>query len=506
MILPRLTILRVTGSGNVPTRLFRSIARFYSVSQPNTDIGINSTHWKELSKIVNKNIIPKIYLLAKTTNNKFVNRVGVLINRNKTSSKVLSALLLDPYLPDQSWINMFQKRYNNVSLSNNNSNMITLVKYNETFQINKIGNVTVYEIPSPYLKTNNVEFVEYYKDYYNINVFRDNCYMYLNILSSKDTVNAPDIIYPHINVVEDGVSDLLSSTVYSVDFAAMLETILDFRSNKQKNTSKYKEVWVNSGMSIFVSKLSGILSSQHQRALYIRNLEKIVIDQLLRKDPDLIKFNTEFKLQDHVASSEISHWYSSSHKELQSKIMNLKPVSLWKIYSSSESNLQLQLLAKLDPKNWDMFNNLNYVKGKLGIQSDNNKLPHIVLDHSIIATKLHSFYNKSVFTNFFTLQLPLVLISVIGVLSNQFSMYSMGSLASVGIVLGVKKVFDSCNKFWHKTLDQDVVDPIRMFIENESIQLKKQARVKSSAVRENVAKKLQIIKQIELRSNNTAVN
>lgn len=392
-------------------------------------------------------------------------RCGIILPSDDiaNTSAFLSALVADVYSPNQSWFNVFKQRY-----YNGNSLSSFLVKYGDQFEKQKLDNMTTYTIPSPFLQKNNVEFLETQRTDSQDN---DGCHFYINLQGAN-----PDMfhIWPTLNISVSGqVTDLPFENQVNAPLA--LKAISSFIRNKD-TVNEFLDAMTKSDFTNIQKKLESKLLNTDG---IFENLENSVLENILKTERLLDK-NQDLDYDEQEYLARVEQWSEQAHEELQNKIIpRLKrfvkiQLSLWRVYTYSESKLQLKLLNTIAQPlcGLQMVNLLNRLRGELNV-SDSSTVGNQLLDIKQInekATAIHKRINKVIYQNFVLVQLPMILLATFGVVSGEFSAFSMGSLASFGVILGFSRVLT----IWQSLLDKymrEIRENIRRNIEVEKSNL-----------------------------------
>ncbi|GAV54502.1 hypothetical protein ZYGR_0AM00400 [Zygosaccharomyces rouxii] len=429
------------------------------------------SQWVRLSQCYQKPP-PKLSLVLQGYNPKKI-RCGLILPSDKEGlrggSAFLSALLADVYSPDQAWFHIWRQRY----LQHNSPSTI-LVKYGNVFDKHseelESTDMTTFSVPSPFLQKNNVEFLEVQSTDLQD---EDGCHFYINLQRDGVNPSAPHD-WPTVNfVLNPDLQRVPLPMGDQIDPQWALGAICNFINDKS-TVEEYLDVMRRSNFASVKRKLEGKL--QEVDGIF-RDLQKSVLGNIVHRE-NLHEQHRKLVADKREISEKIQRWSESAHDELQSSILPKlqtfvkNQLSIWKVYSYSESKIQLKLLNMVtEPlRSLQMVNSLNRLKGELHIESvaSKNLIDTQEVNHK--ATALHKKINKIIYENFLLLQLPLILVATFGVVSGECSSFSMGALASFGIVLGFSRVL----AMWQSLLDSYVKrirETLSSNIENEKVSL-----------------------------------
>lgn len=354
------------------------------------------------------------------------------------SSKFLDLLVLDVYSTNTQWMDQFLQR---------DRGSRNLIRYGEEFRVvgaSGLDPIVTYYVPSPWLVGMQCEFLEMGKTSER-GFPNDLCHLYVEKeqfprLEWPTFALVPRSIAKNFNSAEGEQVELYGN---EIDPEYALEATLSFIKDKAVVT-KYLKALDSSNVLPLSKRLKQRLQNKEK---IFEDLERSVINEIYETD-DLTKYDKLIKSKNSVIHT-IDEWSQNAHEELQNSIEPLlqnfvsKQLSLWKVYSYSESKLSLKLNEMCNITNdLNMVQDLSHIYGSLDITQ--RRLSIINPDYAKKQVPLlHKEINKIVYKNFFQLQFPLIAISVAGVVTGLCSVFSMGSLASLGIVLGLQRVKDS---------------------------------------------------------------
>lgn len=391
---------------------------------------------------------------------------------------LLSALVSDVYTGDQTWFNLFLKRHTETNKR--------LVRYGSILNLEKDTSLTTYTLPSPFLKDHEVEFLEFpAADFTPEN---DGCHFYIGLNRQQP------LVWPELTIFDkDSVTPLAGNEVNTEE---ALTAIINFIKDKS-TVNEYLAALESSNFLTLSRHLSNKLLHREQ---IFKDLERAVLSNIHQMDDSITSYTR--LLQSRTAlSKEIQSWSTDAHKELQETVLptlasfEKKQLSFMKLYTYSESKLELKLREVCDLiKNFQMVDNLNYIKGRLSLPSTNTGIIDMGRMYKRIPV-MHKKINSIIYKTFFTLQFPLIMCSVLGVITHQFSVYSMGSLAGLGIVLGIRKVLDNWSKILHQ-FNTEVSEEIRLNIESQKKEICSQWQDQYMKQERDLRKKVDLLNEL----------
>ncbi|KTA96494.1 hypothetical protein AO441_003329 [Nakaseomyces glabratus] len=400
---------------------------------------------KQLGKYgVDEVAISKLRLLQENT----AIRCGVLMNTCQGSFG--SAFVTDKEALGSSWVPTLINRWVNEDKTP------VLMKYGDQFrEIN--GEVRTFEIPSSFLKETNAEILEIpeqdqSKDKRLPHV-HDGCHVYLDIRGDP-TVSQPT--WPTIEI-EDVLSKGKLLLTNQIDSQMALESLLKY------NNSTISEYLNKQNASNFDRIRAKLVDKLKDGNLIRTELKSSIRRYLQSTDRD---FSNEKRLigKRDLTNEEIDKWAECSHKTLRDEIVPSflsfarAHLSLWKLYTYSPAKLKLNFMEYcMIPlyKVHEIENSAKVLEANMFREFDLETVNAQVMTPILPTTEIQKIgriqteINKAIYKQFFTIQLPMVLCALLGVVSEQFSAYYMGSLAALGIVLG----FWRCMKQWQYILN-----------------------------------------------------
>lgn len=418
----------------------------------------SASKWAQLSQCYDE-IPPKVQLMMRESGRQSVIRCGVLkpANGHQSLPTFLGALLADVYASDQTWLAVLLNRQGTRTRSP------LLIKFGEHFDIQQDGNYTRFAVPSPFLKDYNVEFLEITSPDMQ---GEDECHFYIDLSdgSTKRLYRWPTVTVDDTS--SSGPLPLSNHVNSSMAAAGILKFIRD-----KSSVSSYLQAMDRSNMSSFADRLKQKI---HDRKKIFSDLGMATLKNLMDSDESLIEYHiSESQKQEMIR--QVEDWRRQAHGELQREVMPLlqkflkSHLSIWRIYSYSEDKFNLRLKELVDEplRDLKMVNLLYSLRGRLQLEGSVSSPLHNAHLFEKEVTLAHRDLNKVIYQNFFKLQLPLIVCSTMGYVSEQFSLYSMGALASLGIVLGLQRVISSWELASKKIVD-NIYDAIRTYIEYES--------------------------------------
>ncbi|AQZ18549.1 (ZYRO0E05896g) [Zygosaccharomyces parabailii] len=393
-----------------------------------------------------------------------------------SSSSFLSALVADVYSTDQAWFNVLKDRY-----SGGDSLSKFLVKYGDQFDEQKMNNMTTFTVPSPFLQKNNVEFLEVQSTDSQSN---DGCHFYINLQGPNPNVFH---IWPTVNLnLSSQISDMPFENQVNAPMA--LNAITNFIGNKN-TVNEFLEAMAASNFSKVQQKLESKLTDKED---IFSDLKNRVLENILNTER-LYDRNRQLNDEEEKYMGRVEVWSEEAHGELQKEIIPRlnsfvkNQLSLWRVYTYSESKFQLKLLNMVTEPlgGLQMINSLNRIRGELKVNDTIFTRNQVisVKDLNEEAINLHRKINKDIYQNFVLVQLPMILLAIFGVVSGEFSGFSMGALASFGVVLGFSRVLS----LWQSLLngyEMKIIETVRSNIEIMKANLIKEYQ-KSFAFRKN---------------------
>lgn len=367
----------------------------------------------------------------------------------QASSTFLAALLADVYAPDQSWLSVMINR----QASSLKGPM--KIQYGDQFDVMHSDTSTTLAAPLGFLNDHNVEFMEISE---KSTPDEDGCHFYLDLDGGSPTLYQK---WPTVSIELTSKTDGLPF-LNEINPNLALQAILSFIRDK-KTVNSYLEDLETSNFPSFSKRLATKLDGRDQ--IYV-DLGSAILRNLKEEDESITRsgYLLNHKLE---ALNEIETWRRFSHSELQRLVVPLVQkflkthLSVWKIYTYSNTafNLKIKELVEKPLRELQMENQLYKL---IGHQRLSAPVTSPLINKRYFEKKLSSVYkgvNRAIYQNFFQLQLPLITCATMGYISEQFSIFSMGSLASLGIVLGLQRVlstWESASKETEKVMYEDI--------------------------------------------------
>ncbi|SCU92025.1 LAFA_0F07448g1_1 [Lachancea sp. 'fantastica'] len=418
-------------------------------------------------------------------------RCGVVVGSltSQRDSAFLSALLADVYATDQYWFREFHNRYRNGPDPQKTG--ARLIRYAAALDVQKEGQTTVYGLPSPWLREHGVELHETDAALFQKDASSDGCHLYLDINSQLADSKSQ---WPILKVTDSNAETPLGSR--EVNSEKALSGVLKFMESK-RNVNLYLKNLEASNFLPVTKNFGSVLDNKPQ---IIQNLGKAVVQNIYNTDT-AIQLHEKARALNLKVEHDIADWTTQAHTHLLS---DFKPrldqfvhdqLSVFKVYSYSESKMELKLreLCNLADSS-GVTERIDYLRGQLSLPQVPDSSPSNRIFDRI--PTLHKNVNKLIYKQFFTLQLPLVVCSTFGLLSGQFSAYSMGSLAMLGIVLGASRVM----KRWSSMLnhfEDEIIDAKRVEIESARKTIQNEWSRQFGERELNFQKKVQLLKHLE---------
>ncbi|CUS20553.1 LAQU0S01e09252g1_1 [Lachancea quebecensis] len=440
-----------------------------------------NSDWSRLSKIYERasyKVPDKLPLLQNEASHKI--RCGVILQslKSQRQSAFLSALLSDVYSSDQYWHEQFSQRYSKPGFK--------LIRYGASLEIHKLDNSnTLYTLPSPWLQKHDIELLEMDE----VNPANDGCHVYLGLEKTF-----PTTAWPTLSITDtDSESPMGPREVNCKKALAGMQKLIQSKSNVNEYLKD-----LESSNFLCISRL---LESQFcDKSLIMKRLKHAVIKNIYETDTSISKFSQQLIEKKNI-NEEIDNWAYEAHLALQSQ---LKPsltqfvhdqLSVFRLHTYSESQLELKLREMCDLSGTsDMTEKINYIRGRLHLPLFSPPVWNMNRLYQR-ADVMHKVINKFIYQQFFKLQLPLILCSVVGVLSGQFTAYSMGSLATLGIVLGVNRTMNKWSEILQR-FQSDVLEEKRLEIEAARREIQTESNIKIKDENQIQHSKIEILERL----------
>lgn len=420
-------------------------------------------------------------------------RIG-LIGAKKS---VLNSLLADPFAGDQTWYHQFQDRSEDAD---------SIVKFSPSFE----NSGPEFNLPSPFLRSNNLEFVELRNNFSG----HDGCHCYLSFQDSVPVSiqNWPVYQFNDLSTVEDRTPVLSQDEVCS----EAAEKGVDLLIESPQNATIYTKLYSTSRFSHFVSSLSQItepypviskLYNSVRRNLAEQNAaHSMTLDELTQRDTKIRKFIAEWDEESHHEFQTVFKPYVTEYES--------KQLPWWKLYYRADDVQAIMAEMLKQGILTDSLRNYSYVKGQIDSFTSfqvnattdfRSKLDGLeqnemtTLKRKLIQEDLVILQNKAVkslMTNLLGVQLPVLLLAIPGAIVYDFSVYSMGGLALLGGAIG----FNRISKEWVKAVDhfkQDLFEKTRLALLEVNRELYNDWSVKYEEERELIYKRQQAIEAIK---------
>lgn len=466
---------------------------------------------------------PRVDLLL--SNPEKVVRVALIpFHAHRTAVKgVLDAVLADPLSSNLEWYDALRNRL----LGKN-----TIVKYNPTFDKNIITHNSLVEYAVPFSVP--VHEATVYKglntikdpreiDIIEVNSYKDSldhlrhCHRHVYICDDARTVSTKPMPsnYPAdlFLDVKDG-KYLASDKVQVIDSTLALEGDELLRKSSA-NASEYATLYNN----------SNIAAVQH--AVFGRPLkesEDAVLNTIIETCQKII--NREEEVTYEISNESLSitkrreQWASEAHLELQTTytkaLQDLVKTKLawWKLYYKVDDvhqQVSETLLYYFLPRTQDRF---DYQLGRIDQFAKKHYFPPLhskgisrteqisaifknARDSMItdLAVDLHNVALRELLKNLLGVQLPLIVLPLLGVYFFDYSLYGAGSIMALGVVVGTSRL----EKAWHRATSKftsAALERARLTVEEceQGIWDRWDAQVKNqrdvSATRRSVIKRL----------------
>lgn len=433
--------------------------------------------WSRLGKLYHQGAVAdKIRLIDNT---KTV-RCGVI------GRGLVGALTVDHMEARKSWA----REYLEAELNSVNENK--LIKYGDEFSKTDLG----YTVPSSFLQNNKVEFLKV-----NDTSGKDGCHFYIRL--NQKNLNPKQDIWPVVELedVKYNGSFLLAN---QIDVVKSVQATLDM-GNSKISVSDYLKAQEESNFDHVRHKLEAKLKN---RNTIIQDLKNAVVRYIQKTDPDISSIGKESTKLDK-AYLAIDEWAEDAHKQLQSQIIPSfvhfakTQLSLWKLYLHSESKLKLRFMeCCMIP-----LYNIQVIEGKSEVLETNIRnefdqtgvhepiAPLVPVNDIQKIGNIQKDINKAIYHQFFTLQLPMILVALLGVVSEQFSGFYMGSVAALGIVLGFSRTMTK----WKQILNvytNRITRIIKDRVEMRRSDLKRRAKKYHDQKNATLIKKEEVLKSI----------
>lgn len=360
-------------------------------------------------------------------------RVGLIpAQGHHRSSKLLDALVDDP----------IEKTQWSTALANRPLTKDIFVSQSATFELTEARNSLVI-FPVPF-SGDAIEYLE-------VNSAEDSwdhlrhCHLHL-FVADRVLTRAPVSHYPFLTIC-DSSSPLgapnLDITAHNCEYKGELLQINSqkaLRANSAlqtspNNASFYTKHWNESGIRELKSLFQGPEVYGALKASIISSCQEQISE--IKDDPQNLK----------VISKSRTDWSQDAHRELQGSLLPrvrdtlYNDLAFYKLYARTD-DVESALTQVLDHALPRSQSQLQYLKGRLGstYEADAGRSSTLKSALGPATLSLQNEALKTVLTSFFGVQVPLIALSISGVFFGGFSWYSMGALASLGVVAGLKKI------------------------------------------------------------------
>lgn len=376
--------------------------------------------------------------------------------RRQDISSLLNALLIDPLASDQTWYDAVSSR----TLSKD-----VVVRYSPTFDyIGTFNSMAEYPVPfrngdqdSKFANFNFIEANSIVDSWENIK----SCHLVVFVTKNfspdfQPLDKLPPIEYPSVVVLDRTATEpepTSSSSVIQTNSLRALDAMIELRESRARAGACVAQYERNMG------QLESRLESPAQ--LY-NDLLRSVVDSCEKLMPDSsIQARAEQGLEEmkHIRTN----WSEHAHRELQTTLLagldNLEKTSLawWTLYFRVDDvydRVCATLYESFLPKS---KNSLLYYMGRIDIQAKRDygyepeqssgaagesaitKTRDSLINGQAVAT-LHNQALKILTTNLFLVQMPFLFIPLLGVYFYGYSLYAMGSLIGLGLVVGLARI------------------------------------------------------------------
>lgn len=440
-----------------------------------------SSNWSRLSEIYAKagdKVPDKLPLLKNEANHKI--RCGVILQslKSQRQSAFLSALLSDVYSNDQYWHDQFSQRYSKRGPK--------LIRYGASLEVHRLDNSsTLYTLPSPWLQKHDIELLEMDE----VSPANDGCHIYLGLGKTL-----PAMVWTTLSISDtDSESPMGTREVNCKKALAGMRKLIQSKSN----VTEYLKDLESSNFLYITQLLESQLCDKNH---IMERLKHAVIKNIYETDTSISKYSQHLT-EKKTIDGEIDNWAYKAHSALQSQ---LKPrlkqfvrgqLSVYKLHTYSESQLELKLREMCDlSRTSDLTEKINHIRGRLNLPLS---LPPVWDMNRLYqrANAMHKVINKFIYQQFFKFQLPLILCSVLGVLSGQFSAYSMGSLAALGLVLGVNRTMHQWSAILQR-FQTEVLEEKRLEIEVARGEIQTESNIKAENESRILRSKVEILEKL----------
>lgn len=376
-------------------------------------------------------------------------RVGIIpVLGSHRSSKLLDALVDDPIEQTQ-WSR---------ALANRPLTKDILVTQSSNFEFTETQNSLVsFPVPFP---GDAIEYLE-------VNSLKDSwdhlkhCHLHL-FVTDRLPANAPLSHFPSLTICDSGsplgapTSDLTAQNCQYRGELLQINSESALRANaalqeSPSNASMYTKLWNESGITELRSLLKDPKIHEALKNSIISSCQEQISEIEAKVDSQSLK---------DVSRSRTS-WSQDAHRELQGSLLPkvrdtlYHDLAFYKLYARTD-DVEPALAQVLDQALSRSQNQMQYLKGRLGSSYEADAASNSTLKNALepATLTLQNSALRTVLTSLFGIQIPLVALSIVGAFFGGFSWYSMGALASLGVVSGLKKIQNDWLKGASKYEDQ----------------------------------------------------
>lgn len=530
--------IKLRGGVNMKRALTKAVAcrigfRSYSGQAQSSTLSSSSKLYNALQAI--KKHYPDRYRLHARIDS-YVNlaqngkvRVGVIpfkCHRTEVNG-VLEAILADPLASDQSWYEAFKNRL----LAKD-----VLVSFSPTFENQILAHNSLIEFPVPFREVPNARSTEIME----VNSIEDSkehldtCHYHVFLSSNmQEALTTPiESHFPRVLAIDVPASnELLDHEGKKIDSKVVLISSeaanrgIELLAQSPANVSQYTKLLRQSK----IGELEDLIFTTPQEA------ERKMLDSIISSCETIVAPSTGDELAKTVEKESDSmrklrtKWSREAHEELQLKLTNglqnwSKKTMAWyklyfrvdDIYDSLSDVLQRDYLVDSNAK-------LEYLFGRIDSFAARHNFPEavqlingnddakLILHESIQssrekilndkAVKVHNDGLKTLATVIFGMQLPTILVSSLGMYFYNYSLYSMGSIMALGLVLG----FKSLQKSWLRTTEQfktDVIEEARRAIGECEFSIWKRWESKVLDGQDSISKQIDVLEDLKTEISN----
>jgi hypothetical protein len=391
-------------------------------------------------------------------------------SHRKEIKNVLNGLIADPLASNQYWYDAVKDRL----LAKD-----SLLKYAPSFEYTETFNsFLVYPVPFSLLGSHlNAEDFELYE----VNSYKDsyehirNCHFHVFVSTNVQHALTNKLPSWHPSVIVLDMKNSESANLISVDESGNSLTVsselairgIEALRSSPSNASKYSDLMEKSGISELARTVFKTREEMEMMLLksIVHTCERIVAPK--EEDPRSLQQLTALETDKLRMLRE--EWSKSAHIELQTTLKtaleNWQRSSLpwWKLYLSvddiHDKTSQMIYKSYLPKSKTELL----YALGRIDAfaekhyltSSPSHKEELTLIDQSqreIVeqeAATLHNRGLKNLTLTIFGLQLPMLVVPLLGVYFYDYSLYSMGSLMGLGCVIGFRRL----QKSWDSATD-----------------------------------------------------